>query len=390
VTGRGFPLRDAAAIVGIGQTAFAKSLAQSESQLAAEAVVAALADAGIAPSEVDGFTSFTLETTSEVALARSIGAGDVTFFAQVGYGGGGGCATIGHAAMAIATGQADVVVAWRSRKRGDRASRPWVRAASTQQPGQSNWTRPAGLLRPVDEVAMLARRYMHEYGADREHLAEVALAVRAHANRNPAALMYDRPLTREQYMASRYISEPLCLYDNCLETDGALAVVLVSAERARDCPHPPVLVHAFAQGLSRQHETMVNYYCDDPLEGPAWACARRLWAQAAFGPAEVDVAQVYDAFTPLVLLSLEGYGFCGRGEAPAFVADGNLRWGSGRLPLNTSGGGLSEAYVHGFNLITEGVRQIRGTSTSQVDEARTCLVTSGEGVPTSAILLRAE
>jgi acetyl-CoA acetyltransferase len=381
-------LQDAAAIVGIGQTEFAKQIDRPEGQLAAEAVVAALRDAGIEPSEVDGLSSFTMETTDEVTMAKNIGAGDVTYFSQVGYGGGAGCATIGHAAMAIATGQANVVVAWRSRKRGARDARPWA-AAPSRLPIQAQWTRPAGLLRPVDEVAMLARRYIHEYGGGREQLAEVAMAIRSHANRNPAALMHDRTMSLDEYMAARPISEPLCLFDNCLETDGALAAVLVSAERAKDCPHPPALVHAFGQGLPRQHESMVNYYCDDPLTGPAWTCAQQLWSQAAFGPADVDVAQIYDAFTPLVLLSLEGYGLCRRGEAGDFVSDGNLRWGSGSLPTNTSGGGLSEAYVHGFNLITEGVRQMRGTSTSQVAGARTCLVTSGEGVPTSAILLRA-
>jgi acetyl-CoA acetyltransferase len=328
-----------------------------------------------------------MEATDEVTLAKTIGAGDITYFSQVGYGGGAGCATIGHAAMAIATGQADVVVAWRSRKRGARSSRPWA-VAPSRLPIQAQWTRPFGLLRPVDEVAMLARRYAYEYGGGRESLAEVAMAARAHANRNPAALMYEKTMTLDDYMDARYISEPLCLFDNCLETDGALAAVLVSAERARDCPHPPALVHAFGQGLHRQHESMVNYYCDDPLTGPAWTAAAKLWSQSELGPADIDVAQIYDAFTPLILLSLEGYGFCGRGEAADFVADGNLRWDTGALPTNTSGGGLSEAYVHGFNLVTEGVRQLRGTSTSQVPGARTCLVTSGEGVPTSALVLR--
>jgi acetyl-CoA acetyltransferase len=196
-------------------------------------------------------------------------------------------------------------------------------------------------------------------------------------------------MTLEDYMSARYISEPLCLFDNCLETDGALAAVVVSAERAQDCAHPPAVVHAFGQGLHRQHESMVNYYCDDPLTGPAWTAAEKLWAHSDVRPEDIHVAQIYDAFTPLILLSLEGYGFCKRGEAADFVADGNLRWGSGSLPTNTSGGGLSEAYVHGFNLITEGVRQLRGASTSQVEGAETCLVTSGEGVPTSAIILRA-
>ncbi len=387
-TSSAHPMRDAAAIVGIGQTPFAKHLDHPEAQLAAEAVVMALDDAGIAPSEVDGLVSFTMETTDEVGMAKTIGAGDIHFFSQVAHGGGAGCATVGHAAMAVATGQADVVVAWRSRKRGDRTSRPWA-SAPTRLPMQAQWTRAFGLLRPVDEVAMLANRYAHEYGATREHLAEVAMAVRAHANRNPAALMYEKTMTLDDYMSARMISEPLCLFDNCLETDGALAAVIVSAERAKDCRQPPALIHAFGQGLHRQHESMINYYAEDPLMGPAWSAADKLWQQADFGPEDVDVAQIYDAFTPLILLSLEGYRFCKRGEAPDYVADGNLRWGTGKLPTNTSGGGLSEAYVHGFNLINEGVRQIRGSSTAQVEGARTCLVTSGEGVPTSALLLRA-
>ena len=276
-------------------------------------------------------------------------------------------------------------VAWRSRKRGSGA-RPWANVVQ-QLPTPAAWTRPFGLLRPADEIAMLTRRYMHEYGATRDHLANVAIAVRKMANRNPKAVMHDRELTREQYLAARWISEPLCLFDNCLETDGALACVLVPAERARDCAQPPVWVHAFGQGLPRQSHTMVNYWCEDPLRGPAWVCARQLFAQSDFQATDIPVAQLYDAFTTLIPLSLEGYGFCGRGEGAAFSERGALEPG-GRLPVNTSGGGLSEAYVHGFNLINEGVRQMRGTSTNQVKDAPACLVTAGEGVPTSALVLR--
>ena len=249
------------------------------------------------------------------------------------------------------------------------------------------WSRPFGLLRPVDEVAMLTRRYMHEYGGTRDHLANVALAFRKHANMNPNATMYHKPMTREDYMNARWISEPLCLFDNCLETDGALAAVIVSSERARDLKQKPAYIHSFGQGLPAQHQTMTNYFCDDPLRGPAWACARQLWAGSEIGPQDVSVAQIYDAFSPLIPLSLEGYGFCERGEGGSFTDDGALELG-GRLPTNTSGGGMSEAYVHGFNLVLEGVRQIRGTSTAQVEGAESCLVTSGEGVPTSALLLR--
>jgi acetyl-CoA acetyltransferase len=377
-------LKDAAAIVGIAQTRFAKRLEPSEKALAAQVIVAALDEAGIAPSEVDGFASYTMETNDEVEIAKNIGAGPVTFFSQVGYGGGAGPACVGHLAMAIATGQCRVGVAWRARKRGS-GGRPWAGAA--QASANATWTRPYGLLRPVDEIAMLTRRYMHESGATREHLANVALAVRGMANRNPNAVMYEKTLTRDEYMAARWISEPLCLFDNCLETDGALACVLVSAERARDCRPRPVLVHAFGQGLPPQSHTMVNYWCEDPLRGPAWTCASQLYRNSDIRAQDLDVAQLYDAFTPLIPLSLEGYGFCGRGEGAAFTEGGALELG-GRLPINTSGGGLSEAYVHGFNLILEGVRQLRGTSTSQVPDAETCLVTGGEGVPTSALILR--
>ena len=317
-------------------------------------------------------------------IAKNLGAGDVRWFSQVGYGGGAGPAVVGQLALAVAAGQCRVGVAWRSRKRGS-GPRPWTQA--TQPSVAATWTRPYGLLRPVDEIALLARRYMHETGATREQLGDVAIAVRRMANRNPHALLHDRPLTRAEYLAARWVSEPLCLFDNCLETDGALACVIVPAERARDCAKPPAFVHAFAQGLPRQSHTMVNYWCDDPLRGPSWVCAKSLFERSDFSPKDLRVAQLYDAFTPLVWLSLEGYGFCGRGEGAAFAAGGGIELG-GRLPLNTSGGGLSEAYVHGFNLILEAVRQVRGSSTAQVAGAEACLVTGGEGVPTSALILR--
>ncbi|MET0802609.1 MAG: lipid-transfer protein [Acidimicrobiales bacterium] len=381
-------IKDATAIVGIGQTEWGKGLEDAELVLALRAIKAALDDAGIEPGEVDGLSSYTLETSDEVDIARNLGLGDITWFSQVGYGGGAGCGVVGHAAVAVATGQANVAVAWRSRKRGAATSRPWSQVAS-RVGGSHQWSRPFGLLRPVDEIAMLARRYFHEFGGTREELSAVAVTVREHANRNPAAMMYGKPLTVEQYLEARWISEPLCLFDNCLESDGAAAVVIVSAERARDLDVTPALIHSFAQSIPQQHHVMTNYFGDDPLKGPAWACADLLWRNSDLTPADVHVAQLYDAFSPLVPLSLEGYGFCERGEGLAFCQDGGISWDGGRLPVNTSGAGMSEAYVHGFNLITEAVRQVRGTSTAQVDGASVSLVTSGEGVPTSALLLRA-
>jgi len=380
-------LKDRAAVVGIAETPFAKHLLPTETELACDVVLAALEDAGIKPSEVDGLASYNMETTAEHELAKNLGLGDVTFFAQTSHGGGGGPGTVGLLAMAIATGQCRVGVAWRSRKRGS-GKRIWAdKAASAPLVTAANWSRPWGVIRPADEIALLTQRYMHEYGMTRDHLANVAIAARKHANNNPLACMYGRPLTREQYMAARWISKPLCLFDNCLESDGALAVVLVGADRARDCRQRPVYVHAFGQGIGQQTHSMINFFNDDPLRGSSWPCAEQLYRESDFKAADIDVAQLYDAFTPLIPFSLEAYGFCDVGEGAAFTENGALEVG-GRLPINTSGGGLSEAYVHGFNMINEGVRQLRGTSTNQVVDARSCLVTGGAPVPTSAIILR--
>src|SRR5215510_12113344 len=281
-------IKDKTAVVGIGQTAFGKGLPDTELSLACQAIALALDDAGVAPSEVDGLASYTMEQNREVDVARSVGLGDITFFTQVGFGGGAGCGVVGQAAMAVATGQCEVVVAWRARKRAAAASRPWAQARARIEDNWQ-WSRPFGILRPVDEIAMLTRRYMHEYGGTRDHLANIAIAFRKHAARNPASTMGHKPLTRDDYMNARWISEPLCLFDNCLETDGALAIVLTSTDRARDCPHPPAYVHSFAQSIPQQHQVMTNYFNEDPLLGPAWVCADLLWSRSEFKPADVPV-----------------------------------------------------------------------------------------------------
>ena len=380
------PLRDRTAIVGIAQTEFSKHLEPSEKALACQVILGALEDAGIDPSEVDGFSSYTMEATDATEVAKSIGSHGLTHFSQIAYGGGAGPGVVAQLAMAVATGQCQVGVAWRSRKRGS-GVRPWASGMYAQPSASAAFTRPYGLCPPVDEVAMLMRRYMHESGATREHLCNVAMTVRKMANNNPNAIMYEKPMTRDDYMNARWISEPLCLFDNCLETDGALACVVVSAERARDCKQRPAYIHSVAQGMSAQGHTMTNFWCDDPLRGPSFNAAELLFRNSDFKPDDLDCAQLYDAFTPLILLSLEGYGFCERGEGGAFTENGNIDIG-GSLPINTSGGGLSEAYVHGFNLILEGVRQIRGTSPNQVENCESTLVTAGEAVPTSALILR--
>jgi len=377
--------RDAAAIVGIGHTEFSKDIGRPERTVALEAITAALDDAGVSPREVDGLVKFSLENTMEVEIARNLGIPNLTFFGDVAYGGGAGCGAVGHAAMAIATGVAETVVVWRARNRGS-GGRPWATRGTNRVGGEFAWFLPWGLSRPVDQIAMLTRRHMTELGSTQEHLGAVATAFREHAQRNPNAMMR-KPMTMEDYLAARWVSEPLRLFDCCLESDGALALVMTTPERARDLKQPAVLVRAASQGLGPDHLVMANYFTPNPMETPARFAAQELWRLAGMGPDEIDCAQFYDAFSPLVVISLEEYGFCKPGEGGPFAAEGNLRLG-GALPSNTSGGSLSEAYVHGMNLILEGVRQVRGTSTSQVSDCGSVLVTSGNGVPTSSLVLR--
>ncbi len=380
-----------AAIAGIGATEFSKDSGRSELRLAAEAVQTALADAGLQPSEVDGLVTFTMDSNAEVAVARELGLGQLRFFSQVGYGGGAACATVHQAAMAIAAGTAEVVVCYRALN--ERSGRRFgqVAAGAVRMPTSSGidngWHYPMGLGTPAAMVAMMAKRYMHTYGATSEDFGVVTVADRRHAAANPAAWFYQRPITLADHQASRWIAEPLRLLDCCQESDGAVAVVVTSLERARDLRQPPAVVQAAAQGSGPDQFTMTSFYRDDMTGLPEMGVvARQLWQQAGIGPADVRTAVLYDHFTPYVLMQLEELGFCPRGEARHFIAGGAIEMG-GRLPVNTHGGQLGEAYIHGVNGIAEGVRQVRGTSVNQVPGDGPVLVTAGTGVPTSGLVL---
>lgn len=381
-----------AAIVGIGATEFSKESGRSELQLSVEAVLAALADCGLTPADVDGLTTFTMDTSSEIAVARELGVPELRFFSRINYGGGAACATVQQAAMAVATGVADVVVCYRgfNERSGSRFGQVSVAAATqVNTNGLDNaWTYPMGLGTPAATVAMQARRYMHEYGATSEDFGRVAVADRRHAATNPNAFFFERPITLEDHQASRMIADPLHLLDCCQESDGAVALVVVSAERAKDLPQKPAYVAAAAQGSGKDQFVMTSYYRDDIGIPEMGVVGRELWRQSGLRPDDMPVAILYDHFTPYVLMQLEELGFCGRGEAPGFVADGAIEIG-GRLPVNTHGGQLGEAYIHGMNGIAEGVRQVRGTSVNQVDGAGHVLVTAGTGVPTSGLVLSA-
>ncbi|WP_455353060.1 lipid-transfer protein [Streptomyces sp. SYSU K217416] len=374
-----------AAIAGIGATAFSKESGRSELALAVEAVQAALADAGLGPADVDGMVTFTMDTSPEITVAQAAGIGELSFFSRVHYGGGAACATVQQAALAVASGVAEVVVCYRAFN--ERSGRRFGSGVQHREPSAEGaalgWSLPFGLLTPASWVAMAAQRYLHTYNLAPEVFGHVAVTGRRHAARNPAAYFYERPITLADHAASRWIAEPLRLLDCCQETDGGQAIVVTSVERARDLPHPPAVILAAAQGAGRGQEQMTSFYRDDLAGLPeTGVVARRLWRTSGLTPSDIDVGILYDHFTPFVLMQLEEFGFCGRGEGAAFVAED-------ALPLNTHGGQLGEAYLHGMNGIAEAVRQLRGTSVNQIPGAARTLVTAGAGVPTSGLILGA-
>lgn len=372
-----------AAVAGIGATEFSKDSGRSELRLAVEAVRAALDDAGLTPADVDGLVTFTMDTSPEITVAQAAGIGELSFFSRVHYGGGAACATVQQAALAVACGVADVVVCYRAfnERSGRRFGSGVQRREPTAEGAALGWNLPFGLLTPASWVAMAAQRYLHTYGLTPEAFGQVAVVDRRHAARNPAAYFHGKPITLADHAASRWIVEPLRLLDCCQETDGGQAIVVTSAERARDLRQPPALIVAAAQGAGRAQEQMTSFYRDDLTGLPEMGVvARQLWRTSGLAPADIDVAILYDHFTPFVLMQLEEFGFCAPGEAADFVA-------ADALPLNTHGGQLGEAYLHGMNGIAEAVRQIRGTSVNQVPGAATSLVTAGTGVPTSGLLV---
>ncbi|MFG6200746.1 lipid-transfer protein [Nonomuraea sp. JJY05] len=382
------------AVAGIGATEFSKKSGRSELRLAAEAVLAALDDAGISPGDVDGMVTYTQDSNQEIAVAREAGIGDLTFFSRVEYGGGAACGTVAHAAMAVATGMARTVVCYRAfnERSGRRFGQPNSRLTGepTSQGLEMSWHVPYGLMTPAAWVAMFARRYMHTYGATSEDFGRVAVAMRRHAATNPAAWFYRRPITLEEHQASRWIVEPLHLLDCCQESDGGVALVVTSAERARDLRRSPALITAAAQGAGSGQMMMTSYYRDDMTGLPEIAVvARQLWDMSGLTPKDIQTAILYDHFTPFVLAQLEELGFCARGEAPDFLRDGTIEL-DGRLPVNPHGGQLGEAYIHGMNGIAEAVRQIRGTAANQLPAVRNVLVTAGTGVPTSGLILSSD
>ncbi|WP_338182857.1 lipid-transfer protein [Jatrophihabitans sp.] len=360
-----------------------------------EATLNAVADAGLSVDDIDGF-SFYHNGFDAGRLSSVLGIPELRWSSVVSGGGGGSQGAIANAAAAVAAGYADVVLCVKALKAtgpgGRRIGRPRLRDQREPAGGPDlDFNYPFGLMSPGQSFAMMARRHMHQYGTTTRQFGEVAVTTRLHASRNPAAL-HRTPITLADHDASRVIADPLRLLDFCLETEGGTALIVTSAERARSLRQTPVHIRAAAQGGSGAWGQGIYTHQmpgDEYTSSGHRPLAARLYSAAGLGPEDIDVAEMYDHFSPLVIMQLEDYGFCAVGEGGPFVEDGGTRWDTGRLPVNTHGGNLSEVYLLGFTHTIEAVRQLRGTSTSQVQDAEVALVTSGPGVnPTSALILR--
>jgi acetyl-CoA acetyltransferase len=398
----GDTLRDRTAIVGVGATPYYRrgaSAPQTLLELAGKAVLAALNDAGLSPNDVDGFALYSGGGFDASLLAQVLGIPHVRFMATLTGGGGGAAGSVGLAAAGIVSGHADVVVSVMAMQQPGSAR--YGSVFGRKEPGtysppptpESDFLAHAGLMGPGQMFAILTQRHMYQYGTTRNHLAEVAISTRQNASNRPTALMRSR-LTEDDYFAARMISEPFCLYDYCLECDGAVAVITTSAERARDLRQPPVYVTASAHGGAGDWGQAIMWMGmpDDIFASSGHRpVARDLYRRAGLGPQDVDVALLYDHFTGMVLMQLEDYGFCPIGESGSFVADGNIRFEGGSIPVNTHGGNLSDGYIIGFTHVVEAVEQLRGTAINQVADAEVALVTGGPAsLPVSGLILKKE
>jgi acetyl-CoA acetyltransferase len=391
-------LRDRAAITGIGQTAFGRDLGRSELDLACEAILAACDDAGIGVEDIDGVVRYGVEQVTEVHLLATLGIPRLRFMAETPSGGGGLASTVFLAALAVSTGAAAHVLCFRSRCRSRRAAygadpnqggRPWEKMGTVLS-GTLQWHHPFGVAAPVQEMALIARRHMHVFGTRAEAFGLQAVAQRAHAAANPAAMMRT-PISLDDWRAARMIADPIRLVDCSLECDGAVAVIVSAADRARDLRHPPAWVMAAVQGEHPIHVMLADYLLGtgqfDGRDTGGVAIGRRLFGTAGITPGDVDAAMIFDHFSPAVAISLEQYGFCGLGEGGPFIESGATRWPEGSLPVNTHGGSNGEAFIHGFNHLPEAVRQLRGDAVNQVQGCEVVLVTGAITDPSGAVLL---
>ena len=389
-----WPMRDQTAIVGVGETEYTRwgQIERSEFQLCCEAIAKAVDDSGLRMQDIDGFVTYSSDRNSPMVLAQTLGVKQLKYASLYPGGGNSACGIIHHAAMAVHSGTANAVVCYRSLCQGQfgRFGQGAARTGATRYGGANGFSMPFGVLSPVHKYALQARRHMHEFGTTSEQLGRISVASYANAQRNPRAVMYGRPITLEDHQSSRMIADPYHLYDCCQENDGACAVVVTSAERAKSLKRKPVYIMGAGHGAGYRDGADDHSKPASTLTSSGFVeTARDCYERAGIGPSDIDVAQFYENFTGQVLMAIEDFGFCKKGEGGPFVEDGNIDYPNGSLPINTSGGNLAEAYIHGLEMVVEGARQMRGDSTSQVEGAETCLVVAGPAAPpSSALILR--
>ena len=370
-------LIDRTAIAGIGYTEFSQCSGRSELQLAVEASKAAIEDAGLTGADIDGMVTFTLDTNEEMHVQRCLGIPELRWTSRTPFGGGGAGATIQLAAAAVASGSANAVLVYRAfnERSGKRFGQPGFRP--TLAPEQ-DFHISYGLDTPAKIYALWYQRYMRKYGITNEDLGHYSVLARKNASTNPQAWSYQKPNTLEEHQNSHWIADPIIrLLDCCLESDGGTAIIVTSIDRAKDLKQPPVKIIAAAQSHLLGGDVMFNYYRSDlAAHVEAYTMSKQLWDNSGLRPEDIDVAMLYENFSPVVFMHLEGHGFCKEGEAKDFIKEGNLEL-DGSLPTNTNGGLLGEGYIHGINNIQEGVRQIRGTAANQVGDVNLVFVGSG-------------
>lgn len=388
------------AIVGVGATPYyvrAQSWPRTINEMIGEAILAACSDAGISVRDIDGFAYYSgakagyTDSMDTASIIEMLGIPEVNFTASLTGGGGGSAGSIGLASAAIISGDAKYVVTVMGLQQ--RAQRLGTVFGALKPDPENSFLQPSGLVGPGHLMSVLARRHMHLYGTRREAFAEVAISSRENALNRPKAIRR-KPLTLEDYFAAPMLADPLCRLDFCLETDGAVAVITTSTERARDLKQKPVLVRAAAHGGSREWGRAFAWMgmSDEYFASSGHkSIADKLYAKAGVGPQDIDVALLYDHFTPMVVMQLEDYGFCSKGEGGPFVESGAIRFGTGSIPVNPHGGQLSEAYIIGMTHILEAVEQLRGTAVNQVQGAELALVTGGPAsIPVSGLILRSD
>jgi acetyl-CoA acetyltransferase len=349
--------------------------------MAVEAIRNAIEDAGLEPDQIDGLTSHAFDPLTEHEIANSFGWKNLRFFGKTAY--GNSSATVALASIGVATGQCDYAVAFRSLT-GRKGDGPKIDGVS----GEEAFYVPFGMRAPVHWMAVIAQRYLHEYNADPRAFGWISVACRQHGANNPLAVNYGNPITIEDHQSSRMIASPMRLLDCTPNTEGAVAIVVTTPERAKDLRQTPAILKGFVQGTGSEVENNTNYNRKRMIiPEETLHMSKEMYEKTGTTPADMDFVQVYDHFTPLVLMALEAWDFCPLGEGQHFVEGAREITVGGAAPLNTAGGHLGEAYMQSMGHVAEAVRQLRGTSTNQVPNAERGLVVSGVGLPGSSILL---